>query len=105
MEAIDAGGDTVDMRDGHSEFYGADQLGTRLESTKHKVEWIFHNTKMQWHTDEATGIDSGTIMKDGGAQEMWDDGWLVTKLNNVNGLKMGQSVDGCHIKFGMTANP
>jgi len=97
LEAVDAGAENVNMRDGHSEFWGAEQLALKLESTAHNVEWIFNNTKL-----EVVG-ETTNLMKCGGEQDGWDDGFLVSKLGNINGLQVRQT-SSCHIEFGLTSN-
>jgi plasmid maintenance system antidote protein VapI len=103
LEAVDNGAESVNIRDGHSGFFGADELAKKLEKTDHHVEWILHNTKQLKEMDYATNIETISVMKDGGEQEGWD-AYMVTKLKNVNGLRMGQKVDGCHVKFGLTTS-
>lgn len=100
FEGLDNGGEILNMRDGHSEFWGAEELAKRLESTDHVVEWIFNNTKMQ----QTEGAEHPSLIKNGGMSDGWDDGYLVTKLGNVNGLVVGQKVAGCHVKFGLTTS-
>lgn len=99
LEKIDAGEATVNMRNGHSEFWGADQVALKLESTDHRVEWIFHNTKHEI----PEGADNINLIKNGGSQDDWDDGYFYSRLGNVNGLRVKQS-SGCHIRFGLTSN-
>lgn len=101
LEAVDAGADTVNMRDGHSEYWGVDELSMKLESTDHHVEWVFHNTK----ADRPEGAERTSLQKNAGSQDEWDDGYFFSKIPNVNGLRVGQTVAGCHVKFGLTSNP
>jgi len=103
IDRIDKGADSVNMRDGHSAFWGADELCKKLERTDHEVEWIFKNTKQETHENHELGVSTNNLIKDGGANEGWDDGYLVTKLPNINAIRLGQAVAGCHIRFGMTA--
>lgn len=104
LEVVDSGGAIVNMRDGHSEFWGADELSKRLESTDHNIEWVFLDTKMEKHENLAEGTLTVNLMKDGGAREGWD-ACMVSKLKNVNGLRVSQKVDGCHVRFGLTSDP
>jgi len=103
LDLVSTGCATLDMRDCHSEMWGVNELSLKLESTQHRVEWVFNNTKAEVNWDPESNTESTTLMKNGGEQEGWDDGFLVTKLDNVMGIRMGQTVDACHIKFGMTA--
>lgn len=103
LNTVSQGGNICNMRDCHSQAWGASELAERLESTDHKVEWIFEKTKLDFN-QSADGELHVTVIKTAGGHEEWDDGYLVTKLPNINALRMGQKT-GAHIKFGLTPNP
>jgi len=103
LEAIDQGSEAVNMRDGHSAFWGADQLAAKMESVDHPVEWIYHNTKQEEGGEHAKAHEVN-LRKCGGGQMEWDDGFLYTKMPNINGLEVKQAVAGCHTRFGFTGD-